>query len=545
MLKRISSEIFADKYIEFHEGLNVVLGDNKASNSIGKSTLLMIIDYVYGGETYVSHNEDVKKNLGDHTFNIIFEFKGVKHFYIRTTENKGIAFKCNHNFKNPKQITVGEYTKELKDLYEMDSKQISFRSAIDTFLRIWGKDNYNVKLPLHSYPKETYNKAVIKLVKIFNKYNLIENHDKEIKGLEQEKDVLSRAGKLNLIPKITKTEFNKNIKAINEITTEIERIGKNIYSPQGDISELLSQEMMDLRIQKKNLIEEKEYYVSRLFRTNKKVKHVTPSEFEPLLEFFEDVNIEKIKSIQSFHKGISEILTDELEIARENLANKIKELDIELAAIINKQDELIKPDEEISIFIDSLIDLSSNLKNLQLENEYYNKSIDLTTDIKSKKKEFEDVKKQILEEIEISINTDLNTLNGHIYDSQRKAPKLKLTYSKYIYDFFDNKGTGKAYSNLIILDLAILSLTTLPIVIHDSFLFKNIEKEAVENLVEIYNSSTKQIFISIDMIHIYKPETRKILKKKKVIELSNKKLLTPLDWRQDTKIAEQVDIEKE
>lgn len=99
----------------------------------------------------------------------------------------------------------------------------------------------------------------------------------------------------------------------------------------------------------------------------------------------------------------------------------------------------------------------------------------------------------------------------------------------------DNKGTGKAYSNLIILDLTILSLTTLPIIIHDSFLFKNIEKEAVENLVEIYNSSVKQIFISIDMISIYKPAIQKILKKKKVIELSNEKLLTPIDWRKDIK----------
>lgn len=34
------------------------------------------------------------------------------------------------------------------------------------------------------------------------------------------------------------------------------------------------------------------------------------------------------------------------------------------------------------------------------------------------------------------------------------------------------------------------------------------------------------------MLHIYKPKTLKILKKKKVIELSNEKLLTLLDWRQ-------------
>lgn len=37
------------KVITFHKGLNVVLGDNKGTNSIGKSTLLMVIDFIFGG----------------------------------------------------------------------------------------------------------------------------------------------------------------------------------------------------------------------------------------------------------------------------------------------------------------------------------------------------------------------------------------------------------------------------------------------------------------------------------------------------------------
>ena len=36
--------------IEFHPGLNAVLGDENRLNSIGKSTLLMIIDFVFGGD---------------------------------------------------------------------------------------------------------------------------------------------------------------------------------------------------------------------------------------------------------------------------------------------------------------------------------------------------------------------------------------------------------------------------------------------------------------------------------------------------------------
>ncbi|MFU0789841.1 MAG: hypothetical protein ACFWT6_07790 [Virgibacillus proomii] len=56
MLTRIESKIFLEGPIRFHKGLNVVLGDDEGSNSIGKSTLLMIIDFVFGGNTYTSHN---------------------------------------------------------------------------------------------------------------------------------------------------------------------------------------------------------------------------------------------------------------------------------------------------------------------------------------------------------------------------------------------------------------------------------------------------------------------------------------------------------
>lgn len=58
-------EIYCDKFknggkdgelrpsIRFHKGLNAVIGDNDRSNSIGKSTFLMIIDFVFGGDDYI------------------------------------------------------------------------------------------------------------------------------------------------------------------------------------------------------------------------------------------------------------------------------------------------------------------------------------------------------------------------------------------------------------------------------------------------------------------------------------------------------------
>ena len=60
MLKELYCESFKENgkirdKIVFSEGLNVVLGEKvngEEHNSIGKSTLLLIIDYIFGGKNY-------------------------------------------------------------------------------------------------------------------------------------------------------------------------------------------------------------------------------------------------------------------------------------------------------------------------------------------------------------------------------------------------------------------------------------------------------------------------------------------------------------
>lgn len=62
------------KTIRFREGLNVVLGTPDADNSIGKSTLLLIVDYAFGGDTY-ARASDIVKNIGEHKIGFKFQFE--------------------------------------------------------------------------------------------------------------------------------------------------------------------------------------------------------------------------------------------------------------------------------------------------------------------------------------------------------------------------------------------------------------------------------------------------------------------------------------
>lgn len=52
MLKEINCPQFIKPTIIFTKGLNSILGDDVSTNSIGKSTFLMIIDFVFGGNTF-------------------------------------------------------------------------------------------------------------------------------------------------------------------------------------------------------------------------------------------------------------------------------------------------------------------------------------------------------------------------------------------------------------------------------------------------------------------------------------------------------------
>ena len=53
MLRELECDKFQTGKIIFFEGLNVVLGDPKGANSIGKSSMLMSIDFCMGGDDFI------------------------------------------------------------------------------------------------------------------------------------------------------------------------------------------------------------------------------------------------------------------------------------------------------------------------------------------------------------------------------------------------------------------------------------------------------------------------------------------------------------
>jgi len=85
MLVELRSDKLRDGVITFHSGLNVVIGDEKATNSIGKSSLLMVLDFVFGGNSLIEHNKDIIEELGHHEYLFRFDFNKEPHYFKRGT----------------------------------------------------------------------------------------------------------------------------------------------------------------------------------------------------------------------------------------------------------------------------------------------------------------------------------------------------------------------------------------------------------------------------------------------------------------------------
>ena len=83
---------------------------------------------------------------------------------------------------------------------------------------------------------------------------------------------------------------------------------------------------------------------------------------------------------------------------------------------------------------------------------------------------------------------------------------------------------------MITFDLAILNLTVLPFLIHDSILFKNVEDDAVKGIFDLYASSQKQLFVSIDKLPSYQKEVRDVVEAHQVLKLSRDHTLYGKVW---------------
>ena len=138
----------------------------------------------------------------------------------------------------------------------------------------------------------------------------------------------------------------------------------------------------------------------------------------------------------------------------------------------------------------------------------------------------------VYKDISLRINDNIFKINQNVYGPRFATPVFEITDNgSYNYEIENDTGTGRRYYSFIILDQTIANTSDAPYIIHDSYVFKNIEYERINNLLSYYPTE-KQSFISIDGESIHYADDQTI-KNNTVLRLSKKETLFNKKWNEN------------
>ena len=496
--------------IKFKVGLNVILGKENGENSIGKSSAMLAIDFVFGGTSYL--NSDGIKHVGDHTIYFSFRFRKGQYWFARRTDEAEKVFICTSDYELTGEVwTKAQFANWLKDGYGIYFEGLSFRQTTSSFFRIYGKENLDERHPLKGLPGQNMQSSIDILVKLFDRYKDIAEFNQK---LEKQKKMLStfrEARKYQFVPDMVggKKQYEENLNRIENLQIELDTLTENQVAVYNETD--LQKEEIYSTLQNNLLTTE-----AQIQNCERRLKLVdmsldyglypTDADLKTLQEFFPQVNMRKIYEVERYHKKLAVILKDQFEDEKHNILIEIERLKREIS--------------EIKTQIKGKIDAikAQNDAFLTMENMRY--AVWLTN------QQLKNAMDQILCDIETQLNDTMQELNDSLFDDIRKAPKLRLKqYNSYTFETPDDNGTGSNYKGLVIYDLAVLECTELPAIAHDSLILKNISDVAINGIMRIYeksNRSNKQIFIAFDKQNAYGKSTQQILSENTVLKLSDK-----------------------
>lgn len=345
MLKEIYCEKFIEAgvvrpKIEFHKGLNTIVGiganGEKSENSVGKSTLLMIIDFCFGGKAFLKSK--AVQIIGNHTICFAFDFDNKPYYFMRTTDKEDSIFKCDANYENPQNYTITEFKDWLKAQYKLKDNEASFREIFDTYSRFYGDEKeISPKEILRTYNGHSGTDQIRTLEKLFEKYPLIKGVVDRIQDSENLKKVKTQATKLKVdISDFRKIDVEATKEKINELTSQKEELlqKKKDHIPELDAQK--AKELAELKVQHKTLASRRSRLLARIENIeNASFETVKPSKasYNALLEFFPNADIKKIEEIDSFHEKLNNILAEEHEEALEEYKSELETVQADIERI--------------------------------------------------------------------------------------------------------------------------------------------------------------------------------------------------------------------
>lgn len=532
MLKEIRCELFKESgklrpSIVFNKGLNIILGSVPGkAGSIGKSTMLLIIDFVFGGNTY--KKSDAVSQLGNHTIYFKFTFKNSDYYFARNTSDNVVA-RCDEKYNMLDFIELSDFTGWLSQKYGMNLPGIQFRNTISRFFRIYGKNNFNEQRPLQVRGgSESQKDAIHILVALFNLYSSILVFEEQLKLADEKITAFREARRYQFIPTAVDgmKKYEENIESIASLKRKKHELisSENKSVNEKDVEAVnhrndLERQVQDLR----RVIRSYEDELHLLKLNVQQGIYPTEADLNSLQEFFPNVNLKRLIEIETFHNKIQVILKEELDMAVSKVEEAIKPLKTH-EKILLKNISSIQPSQFFTNeFLDAYTKIDREINKLQDENNAFETRNQLQEEKRRANARYQEQMKSVLHQIEETINEEMETISDFVTNGEYNAPKLTINkYDSYNFETPKDDGTGTNNRGLIIYDIAVLNTTVLPAIAHDSLLFDSMSRPDLSRLIEVYNEENeKQIFISIDKTNACSKQAQDIITDKMVIKLDN------------------------
>lgn len=529
MLTEISCELFKigeqmREPVRFYKGLNIVLGGKTGVNSIGKSTMLLIIDFAFGGDSYAK--SDAVKQLDNHNIYFTFEFDGKPYHFVRHTATPDDIFQVeNGNIVTP--LKRESYIDWLKEHYKMDFAGVKFRNTISRFFRIYGKNNYNELRPLQMRGgTESQEAAIHVLVALFNQYESVLAFEEQLQLAEDRIKAFREARRYQFIPSAVDglKKYEENIfiiASLKQEKAELEASNNQAVNAEevekANQANALIMQMQDAR----RLVNQKESDLHLIELNMDQGIYPTEADLTSLREFFPEANLQKLIDIERFHNKIQTILQDEFEAAKARLIAELVPLK-QTVEELQKQAEEIHPSMAFSKeFLSAYTQLDRRIHKLEDENEAFDTRNTLQNEKKRASDRLKSQMETVLKVIELTINQRMSEISDYVSQGKDNPPVLGIKeYNSYSFETPKDTGTGTNFKGMLIYDISILNSTALPALAHDSLLFANVSDETIEQILALYASEKqKQIFIAFDREGKYSKETQSIIKENTVLKL--------------------------
>ena len=477
--------------ITFHSGLNIVNGSDTGTNSIGKSNFLMCLDFCFGGNDYYEKSKPVQSNIDDHEIDFAFEFNNVVYRFSRSTATPDIVTKCDENYnKTEESMSIDEFTKWLNNMYG-NNTLLTFRALVSLYIRVYNRENLDETLPLKSFKNQTDAQSIEVILKLFNIYDTIREYAEASKEASNKKSAFTDAQKYEYIPKITKTKYNENIKRIAQLELEKEDLAiksekglLDLTSSQADLLSKYKSELSTFRRQRGKLFSQLE----SIKKDKPEKKETLQQDFTMLAKYFPELNIERLLEVEEFHKSIADIMARQLKDSEKKIWNLINLLNIQIKDLESKIEEISQVKNVSKVVLDKYALIDREIEQLKLENEKYDQLEKLASDCKEKEQKLTEETMTQAGILEKKLNDKMIEINSLIFGTSINNPEFHIeTPKRYSFYTPEDDGTGTNFKGLIVMDISTLLLTSLPVLIHDSVILKQISNESIEKIVVLIN----------------------------------------------------------